>query len=55
VVINPVVVLLAKKERSIRHAARHPEPVKKKVRENLGAKKLKRENNYVWKTDSKIN
>jgi len=38
-----VVVLLAKKERNIQHAAQHPEPVKKKVKENLGAKKLKKE------------
>jgi hypothetical protein len=37
-----VVVLLERKERNIQHAAQHPEPVKKKVKENLGAKKLKK-------------
>lgn len=47
-----MVVLPVKKERSIRHAAQHPEPVKKKVKENLGVKKPKRVNNYVWKTDN---
>jgi hypothetical protein len=46
--ISPVVVLLERVERSIRHVGQHRGPVRNEVKESLGARKpQRRKNDYL--------